>query len=784
MTTKPAALAHQPFGRRQLLPAILGGLFLFGASLGQVGAQPAPAGEPAPAPGQLPGGFEQPAPETLPQPFVPTHLYTFKEMGAQYPMNLRGVDASNSLPFTVRADEVATAVRLDLRYAYSPSLISELSQINVLINDELATSIPVPRETGGQSLQHQIDLPAYLLSAQNQLRLQLIGHYTMDCEDPLHSSLWANISNHSTLSLQTTRIALPDDLAMLPLPFFDARDKAMLTLPFVFGGNPDTATLEAAGALSSWFGALADHRRADFPVALGAVPPQGHAVVLISDPAQAAAYGQPAVNGPTVALAANPSDPEGKLLLVMGRNSAELKQAAQAVASGNKTLTGPSATITQLEQRQPRVPYDAPRWLRSDRPVTFGELIATQRLSVSGYSPETIRMDLRVAPDLFGWRAKPVPVELKYRYTPQPTSVNSALLFSVDDFFVKSMPLFALERLEDGETLRKQVLPDESLPMQTRLDVPLELLKARSQLQFRYMYDYIKQGECRDIIIDNVRGAIEPESTIDVSSYPHFMAMPNLSAFAETGFPFTRLADLSETTVLIGANAGAADYSAYLNVMGRMGESTGYPALGVTVAPAAQAAQHGGKDLLVIASGEQQPLLSEWASHMPAGYAGSGRSFGTSDLVYRVLGWFNADPRDDTERARTSIAYTSSGVNAIIAGFESPLTAQRSVVVISSNQPDGLHDAVGALRNDEAYEGPIQGSLAIVRGKQIDSLVADHTYTVGQLGFFKRIDWWLSSVLPGASLLKLLVGGLIALVLLGLAIGLLRSVLRRRKPKH
>ncbi|MFU2051506.1 cellulose biosynthesis cyclic di-GMP-binding regulatory protein BcsB [Bordetella hinzii] len=733
--------------------------------LAQAAETPAPAPEPAPAP----------------PPFKADQRYTFKQLGAQYPLNLRGVDGSNTLNFSVRNDRVVTGARVDLRYAYSPALLADLSHINVLLNDEVAATIPVPRETAGSNLRQTIEIPPYLITAYNDLRLQLIGHYTLDCEDPLHSSLWANISNLSTLDLATAALPLPNDLANLPLPFFDRRDMRKLVLPFVFQTEPDAAMLEAAGTMSSWFGALAGYRGAEFPAAVTQLPERGNAVVFAMGNA-VSGLGQTPVNGPAVAVVTHPNDPDGKLLLVMGRDGKDLKQAAAALALGSQTLAGPSAAITRLADLKPRQPYDAPRWLRTDRPVSFGDLADPKRLNVSGFSPDTIRIDVRVPPDLFGWQEKKVPIDLRYRYTPQPTSLNSSLLFSVGDEFVKSMPLFALERIEGGDKLRAEVLPDESLPMRARLDVPLELLKSRGQLQFRYMYDYIKQGECRDIIVDNVRGMIEPESTIDLTGYPHFILMPDLRAFSESGFPFTRLADLSETAVVLDERAGAEVYSAYLNVLGRMGDATGYPATGVTVARPQQLDAQAGKDLLVIAAGSSHPLLKSWAARIPGSYE-AGAHFTLSDLVYRVTDWFHADPRLDRRAPRAAMSYTSEGVSAVVAGFESPLAARRSVVLLASSQPEGLAAAVAALRGGEGYDKAVQGSLAVIRGKQVDALVADQTYTLGSLPLLKRIDWSISSLLPGYTLLRLAVMALIWLAGIAVALAVLRALARRLRKK-
>ncbi|WP_419204906.1 cellulose biosynthesis cyclic di-GMP-binding regulatory protein BcsB [Bordetella trematum] len=774
-----SAQARRPRHALARLPLLLLASFSVLAHADETALPPPPVtlADAADVAGALPAEGQPPV-----EPWKADQRYSFKQLGAQYPLNLRGVDGSNTLNFSVRNDEVVTGARVDLRYAYSPALLSDLSHINVLVNDEVAATLEVPRETAGKNLQHTVEIPPYLITPYNDLRLQLVGHYTLDCEDPLHSSLWANISNHSALELATAPLALPNDLANLPLPFFDPRDMRRLTLPFVFQGAPDDAALEAAGTLSSWFGALAGYRGASFPAAVSELPAKGNGVVFASGAAITGLQTAP-VNGPTLAVITNPNDANGKLLLVMGRDGKELKQAAAALALGSQTLSGQQATITRLADIAPRKPYDAPKWLRSDRPVSFGELIDAKRLNVSGFSPDVIRMDVRVAPDLFGWQEKKVPIDLRYRYTPQPTSTNSALLFGVNDEFVKSMPLFALERIEDGEKLRGQVLPDESLPMRAQLDVPLDSLKSRGQLQFRYMYDYIKQGECRDIIVDNVRGMIEPESTIDLTAYPHFKAMPDLRAFSEAGFPFTRMADLSETAVVMGKQGGPQAYTAYLDLMGRMGESTGYPAVGVSVLQGKPLGdQAAGKDLLIIATGEDEGLLKEWAAHLPGNYDKQAR-FGVSDLIYRAADWTHSDPRLDTRAARTGVAYDSAGASALVAGFESPLAPKRSVVVVASKQPEGLKDAVAAIEGGEGYEKPVQGSLSVIRGKQVDALVGDHQYYVGELPLLKRIDWWISSVLPGYTLKRLLITSLFWILGLVFTLLLLRAFWRRRNKK-
>ncbi|NVZ97481.1 MULTISPECIES: cellulose biosynthesis cyclic di-GMP-binding regulatory protein BcsB [Pseudomonas] len=687
---------------------------------------------------------------------------TLKQLGRRDTMNLQGVEASDSVNFDIRADEVVKGAQLLLKYSYSPALLADLSQINVLVNDEVAASLPLPKEGAGIQQEKLVQIPAHLITEFNRLSLQFIGHYTMSCEDPLHSSLWAKISNSSELKVQVEPIVLKDDLSVLPLPFFDKRDARQVSLPFVFASAPDNAALEAAGALSSWVGGLASYRGATFPTTLGEIPAKGNAIVLVQSTQAVDVHGVavPEPKGPTLTLITNPNDPNGKLLIVSGRDGAELKRAATAVVLGNPVLTGNSVVITRLDTLAPRSPYDAPNWLPSNRPVRLGELVELKKLNVSGYNPGPISVDLRLPPDLFNWREEGVPLNVKYRYTPQQVSTNSSLLIGLNDQFMKSVALPSVSNLGGGQSLLDQLKKDETLPREVTTLLPISSASPKSKLQLRFMYDYIKEGECRDIIVDNMRGAIDPDSSLDLSSYQHFIAMPNLGVFNDSGFPFTRLADLSESAVVMPDNVGTDELSAYLTVMGRFGESTGYPATAVKVVQAKDVQSVADKDLLVLATGGNQPLLQQWQQYLPATSDGLQHHFLLSDLPRYVRSWISPDAAANQHTANAGITFSGLSNSTWFAGFQSPLKAGRSVVLIASNQPQGLLEATSALIGGDDYKDSIQGSLAVVQGTQISSLVADQQYYVGDLNYFKFMQWQLSQNL----------GWMLAITFLGLLV--------------
>ena len=670
---------------------------------------------------------------------------SLKQLGINYTMHLRGVEGSDSVAFDVRADQVVTGAQLDLEYSYSPALLEELSQINVLVNDQLAASLPVPKDAAGTLQRQTVSIPPQLITEFNRLSLQLIGHYTMGCEDPMHSSLWAKVSNSSELQLATAPLILPNDLAKLPQPFFDSRDSRLLELPFVFAGEPDARTLEAAGAVASWFGALASYRGARFPVSLGQLPAKGNAIVWLNTPSSFDALVGARSDGASLTVVAHPGDPYGKLLLISGADTGQLKQAALALVTGSQVMTGAQARIRALHSAHPRRPYDAPNWLPSDRPVKLSELVAARALSVSGVTAGPINIPLRLPPDLFNWREKGVPLHLRYRYTPQPNSKNSALVVSAGGRFIKSEPLPSREQLQKDLSILSKLGAADSLLREVDLKIPLETLPLQTALQLHFLYDLVKEGECREVLVDSVRGTIEPDSTLDLSGYKHFLAMPNLGVFSNSGFPFTRMADLADTAVVLSDAAPTAELSLYLELMGRFGESTGIPATSVSVADGRDDAQLRDKDLLVLSTEHRQPLLKRWADHIPANLEGQAQ-FSVSDLVYRVGSWLGT-PQSHSATGRVELS--SGAVGAYLAGFESPLTDGRSVVVLAAESEERLAEIGQAMRGGEGYEQTIQGSLAVINGKRISSLVADVQYYVGDLGWLRYWQWRLAGSLLG-----------------------------------
>lgn len=680
--------------------------------------------------------------------------FTFRQLGATTPMQLRGVHNYVTLPFAVRADEVVARAVLHLDYSWSPSLLEDISHLNVLVNDEVAATLTLPRAQAGTIVKADIEIPAQLMAGYNRLAVELVAHYARGCEDPQHSSLWASVSNTSALDLQVTRLPQLDELRQLPLPFFDRRDAAELKLPMVFSQEPDVEALKSAGILASWFGGLAGYRGARFSSIVGSLPATGTAVVMaVGDEALARLGVMPPggrLTGATVAVVAHPNDPMSTLLLVMGRDTAEMRTAALSIALGSKLLAGQSVDVSRFEAPAARQPYDAPNWLSATRPVRFAELAQPDTLGVAGESPDLVRVAFEVPPDLFGWRSAGIPVDLKYRYSPRKVADRSSLNVNINQRFLQAMPL-TTEPPRSGSVMRSAlaaVLP--GMPgaaagsgSEARFFVPLFTLPVHNQLQLHYYYDQPKIDTCQAAAPDNVRGGIDPDSTLDISGFSHFLAMPDLAAFANSGFPFTRMADLSETAVVMPEHMDDGDRGAFLVLMGRMGAATGYPAHRVSLLQAGQVDAMPDKDLLVLGDAARQPLLRRWAADLPVSLVGGQREMRFTDSLYAAVGQQRSDSR---------MAFSSNGKDGVLMGFESPLKAGRSVVMVSGGQPGGVGSVIDVLLDPQLLK-KLQGAAALVRMGDVESFSGSHEYQVGKLPPLTWARWFFSQhPLPLASL--------------------------------
>lgn len=716
--------------------------------------------------------------EKAPAPKGRVVSLTFKQMGAWSALKLRGVDGSRTLAIPVRADEVVVAAKLYLVYDFSPSLNPELSSLKVSVNSKVAMLDPLPRgNTVG--IKREVNLNPAAFDENNYLNVDFMGQTGGPCPDPFSPAVWLTVSEESLIVLTLAPSGTVYNLRDLPAPFFDKRVYSQLTLPFVFGAAPSFGTVKAAGVVASWFGMQAGNRGAQFPVSLNALP-NSDAVVFIQG--GETIDGVKGAKTSTVSLQPHPTNPNAKLLVFTGNTDEEIARAANSVALAAPTLSGQMVTLTKETDAQPRKPYDAPAWIPIDRPVRFGELAKLEELRVQAYYPSVIRLNYRVSPDLFTWRTAGAPVKLKYRATRLPLHQNSSLNVSANENFIQAFALNEVDKRTNATNPRSLSASTNSGMREESLFIPPYATTGRDQFQFAYYFDINRLGlsgtDCPYMPPNNLQGAIDPESTVDFSSFPHYAALPNLSYFANIGFPYTRMADLSESAVVLPERPNPDELGVFLTIMGKMGEATGYPVLRHAVIAPPDIEKMADKDLIVIGSAGSQSLMTKWVDSLPLAIVDGERKVRKVNNHWLPTYRWEQQDVQAVPKPNGDFTQVSAGSMTAIMAFQSPLKAGRSVVVLYADKAVGLQK-LSELLTDPERMSLIQGDFVIVDNKNIYHTKVSETYYTGTLPPISKVRWFFSD----QPLLLVVLGLLICFVLAAIVYRPLRHIIAKRRQK-
>lgn len=605
--------------------------------------------------------------------------------------------------FGLPVTKVVAASRLSLRYSAPPEVRSGELTLQLMLN---GTAVASENLEAGTNRLLEFVLPAELLTTENSLSLQLTGHCAACSQD----APWAVIGVHSELTLSGARLPIANELRLLPQPFFDRTAQRLWSLPFVLPTVADSQLLQAASVVASRFGDLSDYRGVQFSVSRDTLSSGNAVIVATLDSPLVARFDLKGISGPTIAMRTNPVDPYGKVLLIVGNNSAQVLTAARAFATDAFSRNGDTALLSVDQKFLAAAPYGAPRWHSHERPSGLGEYTAQDNLRV--YGSGSVDLFFRLPPDLYFVGKTDVPVILKYQYGGVGKEAKAYLAIRLNGAFVGVIPL----KPEGAGVVHRD-----------RVMLPVRSLNAFNNV---LTADFMFGGP--SLPANPQYGQLMRETQLELNGVRHSLAMPKLELFAQAGYPFTVYSDLSRTAVVMPATPTNAELELLLDMMAFFGATTGSPSTLVTVATPADRALLADRDLVVIGSSLDQPLVSEWTQQMPIEVQEAGGRLGAE------ASWFERMQPDspirsaDRQLAAGMLAQNDS-IDGYVEQFESPLSPGRSVVMLiprdSANTSVLASMFVPSLR-----QGKIYGTVAIAQNGTFQSFhIARNMYRAGRL---------------------------------------------------
>ena len=698
-----------------------------GVASGPAAGASAHAAEPASSPGS--GGASQ--------------VLSLKDMGLLRAIEMRGPHSYYSLHFTLSYAVIPRSATLKLRYGVEPGLDPRSASLGIIVNGiSVATLPPEPAAQSSDGLSTaSVPIPDSLLVRSNVLTFEFIGSGVMQREEQARAHVFVRIAAASTLEVNGDRLAWVNNLSQLPLPIFDGDLQTTTTVPFVFLAPPTPKTLEAAGIVASWLGVLASTKPVRFAVSQGQIPP-GNAIVFSSNPSLLPVSLQlPAGSGPLLALRTNPSDPNGSVLVLGGDDEDQLLTVARTLSlSKGETastlpeglaLSGDTARIPDLLLPPARARDDAPRWLPASRTAPLTNCRNPDALQTDGSSP--VPLYFHLPPDLFYGENQNLTLHLDYRYNALQAAPGSALRVVVNGTLVNEIPLPPGAGSANGQ---RQIL------------VPVAALRPfGNTILFNFDFIPANRPAAQNSPAAALHGEILCNSSLDLHGLASWTSMPNLELFANAGFPFTQMADLSETTVVLPALPSPEEIGLYLHLMSHFGAQTGYPALRVTVA-GPNAVLSKGRDYLILGVLANQPAFASLDPLLPVTLDSNGVQVKPPRGSFAYLSSFQADLSHRWARLlgnpvpQEQPSGASGLPDAMIEEIQSPSSPDRSIVLVALRQ-DAAADAFAGIFLDRSQTHDIAGSVSLLRISQFTSYpMSGETYRVGDISWYAMMRIW------------------------------------------
>ena len=602
-------------------------------------------------------------------------------------------------PFVARADEHLTGATVRLAF-------DGPADVEVLVNDERLAILSPAQGT------HDIPVARALLADRNQLTLRL-RESSGRCA--AHPGGWRGLRAAGVV-MQADPVPLPDELALLPLPFFDRGFDTQAAVPVVLAHPPSLDDARLAAEAAGWF-AMDAPIPLSFEAHVGALP-DSRALVLLSSAADAARLGLPAPGGPSVRMIDHPAHPGSnvKLLVIQGRTPLELRAAVESLASRAQHLAGPEVRLRPQPPQPPAPPYSAPRWIAADRPVPFSHYPEHAVLSHDGSAPATLAVRFRMPPDLWIWPADSVALDLRWTTKLPRGAAPPRLDVEMNGYFLATLP-------QRGSS--------------ARLRIPREHMRGFNQLLVYVRYPdqdpcaALPEGEPPHVEIDGA-------SVLHVEGLRHFASLPDVSLFAFDGFPFSRVPDLGDTAVVLQVQPNERELSLLLSIFGQLAQITGRAGTRAIFSATPVA----GKDLLVIG-----PPPVGWK--LPVTPDGRVQE---REPALDLLGGIG--PLLDARRASALLQGARDW--AAIEAVESPLTNGRSAIVVTGAALPPFGDFLGYAQSS----GRTADLLLLTGGERFLFRVGGR-YTSGSVDPWTRLRWFLST--HWIALLPLLLLGALAL---------------------
>ena len=648
----------------------------------------------------------------------------FEQLTGDQKMELRCIADQREIQIPLPERWRLKRATMHVKYTVSANLIPDTSTLVVRVRGEPVKQVRLNPQTPDSEL--TVDMPVALLEpGYNPASIGVSQHAKKEqCENPCTPDLWTSVSlRESYVEMEYDLRPLPRELSALSTHVFDPRLMPAGEVHIVI---PDftapSATL--AGIVASGVARRFDYRRVGFTVSRSLQPGVDNVVVgkrsfMQNVPGAASAGLANPIKGGYLKLlpmvtADGTADPAHALLLLSGEDDIATKLAAITFSNisfrfpGSDELNAFDFVLPQVSQ------YSGRETIAADTVYSLKTLnFPTQ--SWVGLNPGERSITFRLPADFHIRPNQQAKLLLNFSYGVGLKN-DSSFNVSVNGRGVRAVRL-------DSPT--GTFIENYELNIPTYVFVP-----GTNTITFAAHLN--SGGQLCDLLNpDGLFFTLYDNSSISFPPMPHFVEMPKIELFVQSGFPMTRWPDGHEAYVWL-ADKDERTLAAALNIVGLATQRNGFPLfdLGFTYDKPAQ----GGE---ILAVGTSAAISHDLRASAPLKLLEDGVT-----VPYPVVRGWNAEASSAFSRQKSALG---TG-RALFMQFQSPYEAGRSVMMLTASVPEDLEEASRML-----LTGPVQsqtkGDLVLIeRGEKepkVTSMSAGARYATGKEGTYSAVESFL-----------------------------------------
>ena len=635
-----------------------------------------------------------------------------------------GDAASLEIPISDRWN--VKKVTLTLHYISSISMIGDLSQLVIKINDVPIAQVKLNPLMPDALL--AVNVPAqYLKPGYNKIGFTVAQRYsTTGCENPCAPGLWTDISmQDSSLQVEYELNPVPLKLSAIAKFLFDPKTYPEAHVNIITedrsAENLTLAALVASGVARHY-----DYRKVTFGVSPQIKP--GVDNIVIGRTAFMQQFLEPfhlklgEVKGGYLKVLPLPTDGGADnmhaLVAVTGENFDHVKMAALTFSNISFAYPG-TQELNAFEFKMPEVTSYGGRDVLAANKVYDFKTLNFPTSTFRGMNPTGKELSFRLPSDMLVLQNHSAKLSLNFAYGSGGRE-SSAIHVVVNGISARAIWL----NNKNGDVLQNY-----------QIDLPTYLFKPGANVISFGLELHPELKECELTLTNNLFVSIFDNSTLTFPDMPHFVELPKLELLMLNGFPFTRWPDGYDSLIYLTDPSSNEAVATALNLVGLMTQKNGFPLLNIRVG--FQSLENWKGDVIVI--GDQKIMPDTLKAKSPL------HTSKTSLIPYPVVrGWQNETATLALSRQISALGEGSG----LLMQFESPFQVGRTIMTLSADDPADLLRLGEALLDPEV-QGQIYGDLVLVEMTQpkfkVTSMMVGKTYATGKQGDVSWIDSFLYS---------------------------------------